>query len=59
MNWEPWAGCYKVSEGCTFWFKATGAFFRRDGVVQKINPFKQGSAAKELGIDIVGDRKLF
>lgn len=45
--------------GVTFWFKATGMFFRRDGVVQKINPFKQGSAAKELGIDIVGDRKLF
>ncbi len=45
--------------GVTFWFKATGAFFKRDGVVQKINPFKQGSAAKALGIDIVGDRKLF
>ncbi len=45
--------------GVTFWFKATGAFFRRDGVVQKINPFKQGSAAKELSIDIIGDKKLF
>ncbi len=45
--------------GVTFWFKATGAFFRRDGIVQKINPFKQGSAAKELGIDIMGDKKLF
>jgi len=18
MNWEPWTGCYKVSEGCTY-----------------------------------------
>lgn len=17
MNWEPWTGCYKISEGCT------------------------------------------
>ena len=45
--------------GTTFWFKNTGSFFRRDGVIQKINPFKQGSMAKELGIDIVGDRRLF
>lgn len=43
----------------TFWFKGTGSFFRQDGVVQKVNPFKQGSLAKELGIDIVGDKKLF
>jgi hypothetical protein len=43
----------------TFWFKITGSLFRRDGIVQKVNPYKQGSLAKELGIDIIGDKKLF
>jgi len=45
--------------GVTFWFKNTGSVFKRDGAVKKINPYKQGSVAKEFGIDIVGDRKLF
>lgn len=45
--------------GVTFWFKSTGSFFRRDGVVQKVNPFKQGSLAKELDISILNDKKLF
>jgi len=48
-----------VSAGLTFWFKNTGSFFKRDGAVQKINPFKQNSVAKELGINILGDKKLF
>ncbi len=48
-----------VSAGVTFWFKNTGSLFKRDGVVQKVNPFKQNSFAKELGINILGDRKLF
>lgn len=48
-----------VNAGITFWFKNTGSFFRRDGAVQKVNPFKQGSFAKELGINILGDKKLF
>ena len=45
--------------GITFWFKNTGSFFKRDGVVQKINPFKQSGIAKELGINILSDKKLF
>jgi protein gp37 len=48
-----------VNAGITFWFKNTGSFFKRDGVVHKINPFKQNSAAKELGINILNDKKLF
>ena len=48
-----------VKAGVTFWFKNTGSFFRREGVVQKVNPFKQNSLAKELGIDILNDTKLF
>jgi len=30
-----------VSAGITFWFKNTGSFFRQDGAVRKVNPFKQ------------------
>lgn len=47
--------CVKV----TFWFKNTGSFFKRDGVVEKINPFKQTSIAKELGINILDGKRLF
>ncbi|WP_270789162.1 MULTISPECIES: DUF5131 family protein [Enterococcus] len=45
--------------GITFWFKSTGSFFRRDGVVEKINPFKQGNIAKELNISISDGKRLF
>ena len=48
-----------AAAGVTFWFKNTGSFFRQDGIVRKINPFKQSSVAKELGINILGDKKLF
>jgi len=48
-----------VKADVTFWFKNTGSFFKRDGVIQKINPFKQNSIAKELGINILGDKKWF
>ena len=37
----------------TFWFKNTGSFFKRNGAVEKVNPFKQTSMAKELKIDIL------
>lgn len=47
------------ASGITFWFKNTGSFFKRDGVTHKVNPFKQNSLAKDLGINILGDRKLF
>jgi protein gp37 len=45
--------------GITFWFKTTGSLLKRDGVVQKINPFKQGSLAKELDISFLNGKKLF
>lgn len=48
-----------ASAGITFWFKNTGSYFRRGGVVEKINPYKQSAAAKELGIDISDGRPLF
>lgn len=48
-----------VKANVTFWFKNTGSLFNREGVVQKINPFKQSSVAKELGIDISDGKRLF
>lgn len=48
-----------VKAGVTFWFKNTGSLFQRDGIVEKINPFKQGGMAKELGIDISDGKRLF
>lgn len=48
-----------LENGITFWFKGTGSLFRRDGVTQKINPFKQSSLAKELGISKLDGKKLF
>jgi len=48
-----------MAAGITFWFKNTGSFFRRDGVVQKVNPFKQSGLAKELGISVLNGKKFF
>ncbi len=48
-----------VAAGTSFWFKNTGSLFRYEGSVQKINPFKQSSAAKECGITILNGKKLF
>ena len=48
-----------IKAGITFWFKGTGSFFKSDGIVQKVNPFKQGSLAKELDINILDGKKLF
>lgn len=48
-----------VAAGITFWLKGTGSLFRKDGETQRVNPYKQGSIAKELGINIIGDKKLF
>jgi len=38
--------------GITFWFKGTGSLFKHDGIIKKINPYKQGSIAKEFNINI-------
>lgn len=54
----------KIREQCvkanvTFWFKNTGSLFKHGGVVEKVNPFKQTSMAKELGINILDGKRLF
>ena len=48
-----------VKAGITFWFKGTGSLWRKDGTVQNVNPYKQSSLAKELGINIFDGKKLF
>ncbi len=48
-----------IDAGITFWFKASGSLFRRDGVTQKVNPYQQGNLAKELDISILNGKKLF
>jgi len=48
-----------VKAGVTFWFKNTGSYFKRNGEIQKVNPFKQNNLAKKLGINILGDKMLF
>ena len=49
--------CLKAN--ITFWFKNTGSLFKRDSVVERINPFKQTGMAKELGINISDGKRLF
>lgn len=45
--------------GVTFWFKSTGSLLKRDGQIEKVNPFKQVGRAKEFGLDILNDKRLF
>lgn len=59
LNW-----IIRIKEDCqklnkTFWFKNTGSKFRHDGIIELVNPFKQTTRAKELRLDIAGDKKLF
>ena len=48
-----------IQAGVTFWFKNTGTLFRRNGEVQRVNPFKETKLAKECGINILDGKKLF
>ena len=48
-----------IKADVTFCFKNTGSLFKRDSMVEKINPFKQMGMAKELGIDILNGKRLF
>lgn len=43
----------------TFWFKNTGSIFRRNGIIENINPFKQTTVANECGINISNGKRLF
>lgn len=54
----------KIREQCikadkTFWFKNTGFYFKHDGGIEIVNPYKQTGIAKELQIDILKGKKFF
>ncbi|MDD5936552.1 MAG: DUF5131 family protein [Clostridiales bacterium] len=49
--------CMKA--GTTFWFKNTGSLFKKDAVINKINPYKQTAMARDLGIDKLDGKKFF
>ena len=48
-----------IEQGVTFWFKGTGSLFVHNGKTQRINPYKQGSIAKECDINILDGKKFF
>lgn len=48
-----------MEAGVTFWFKNTGSVFKKDGVINKVNPYKQTGMARELGIDTLNGKRLF
>ncbi len=48
-----------IEANISFWFKSTGSLFRHKDGVQKINPYKQTSLAKEFDINILKGKKLF
>lgn len=54
----------RIREQCvisnrTFWFKNTGSFFKHEGVINRINPFRQTAEAKKFGIDITHGQRFF
>lgn len=50
MNWEPWTGCYKVSDGCSYCY-FYGPFSKRCGqnIVHKTNEFDKPIAKTAKG----------
>ena len=40
MNWEPWTGCYKASDGCTYCY-FYGPYAKRYGqnIIEKTDKF--------------------
>jgi protein gp37 len=50
MNWEPWSGCYKVSDGCTYCY-FYGPYAKRHGqnTVQKTAEFAKPLARTAKG----------
>jgi len=40
MNWEPWTGCYKISDGCTYcYFYGPHAKRYGQNVIEKTDKF--------------------
>lgn len=59
MNWEPWTGCYKISDGCTYCY-FYGPFSKRFGQnnVHKTNEFDIPIAKTTKGIYKIQSGKI-
>ena len=59
MNWEPWTGCYKISDGCTYCY-FYGPFSKRCGQnsVYKTNEFDKPIAKTTKGIYKIQSGKI-
>jgi len=59
MNWEPWTGCYKVSEGCDYCY-FYGPYSKRYGknTVEKTKDFDKPVAKTAKGIPRIQSGKI-
>ncbi len=59
MNWEPWTGCYKISDGCTYCY-FYGPFSKRCGQnnVHKTDEFDKPIAKTTKGTDKIQSGKI-
>lgn len=58
MNWDPWTGCYKASEGCTYCFYY-GPFSKRHGqnTIEKTAEFDKPVARNAKGAPRIASGK--
>jgi protein gp37 len=59
MNWEPWTGCYKVSDGCTYCYYY-GPYSKRHGqnTVKKTDDFDKPIAMTAKGTPKIQGGKI-
>ena len=59
MNWEPWTGCYKVSDGCTY-CSFYGPYSKRCGqnTVEKTGEFDKPVAKTAKGAPKIASGKI-
>ena len=59
MNWDPWTGCYKISDGCTYCY-FYGPFSKRyrQNEVHKTNEFDKPIAKTLKGADKIQSGKI-
>jgi len=59
MNWEPWSGCYKVSDGCTYCY-FYGPYSKRFGqnTIVKTGDFDKPIATNAKGIPRIAGGKV-
>jgi len=59
MNWEPWTGCYKISDGCTNCY-FYGPYSKRSGQnnIHKTDEFDKPIAKTTKGLDKIKSGKI-